>query len=140
MTARALARSISAEMHSGFVALRVGCPMNLQQDFPDFVATPEVLADVARIDALWTEARTRFHSVDEAHEGPFLFGTFSAADVMYAPVVTRFRTYGLPLGEVAAAYVEAVAAHPWIAEWTRDARAETYPFDRYAMPGGVPAR
>ncbi len=139
LAARALARSIAAEMHSGFQALRSACPMNLKLDFPDFVAPPAVLADVARIDAIFTEARTRYHSIDEAHEGPFLFGSFSAADVMYAPVVTRIRTYRLPVGDVAARYVAEVAAHPWLVEWTEAARAETYPFDRYHIPGGVPA-
>lgn len=139
LAARALARSMSAEMHSGFQALRGECPMNLQQNFPDFAASPAVLADVARIDRLWTEARTKYHSVDEAHDGPFLFGTFSAADVMYAPVVTRIRSYGLKVGEVSAAYVAEVAAHPWLVEWTAAARAETYPFDRTHVPGGVPA-
>ena len=139
LAARALARSMSAEMHSGFAALRSACPMNLQQDFPGFTAAADVAADVARIDALWTSARTRFHSIDLAHEGPFLFGTFSAADIMFAPVVTRIRTYGLKLGDVGAAYVAEVAAHPWLVEWTAAARAETYPFDRYAVPGGVPA-
>ena len=138
--ARALARSITAEMHAGFQALRQGCPMNLASNFPDFQPTPEVLADAARIDRLWTEARTRFGSTaDVAHEGPFLFGSFGAADAMYAPVVTRFRTYGLPMGDVSRAYVEAVAAHPWMVEWSADAKAEDYPFARYLVPGGVPA-
>ena len=146
MAARALARSMSAEMHSGFTALRAGCSMNLQRDYPDYVPTPEVLADLARIDALWTEARTRYHSIDEAHEGPFLFGTFSAADIMFAPVVTRVKTYGLPIGTVGSEYVAEVLAHPWMVEWTEAARAETYPFNRdyfIAMggpTGGVPAR
>ena len=143
MAARALARSMCAEMHSGFTALRGTCSMNLQRDYPDFVPTPEVLADVARVDALFTEARTRFHSIDEAHEGPFLFGTFSAADVMFAPVVTRIKTYGLDVGEVAQAYVAEMLAHPWMVEWTAAARAETYPFTRpyFAHLGdGVPAR
>lgn len=139
MAARALARSMCAEMHSGFQALRTACPMNLKENFPNFVAGAEVLADVARIDALWQEARARFHSIDEAHEGPFLFGTFSAADIMYAPVVTRVRGYRLPMSDVALAYAEAIAAHPWMQEWTAEAKAETYPFDRYPVPGGVPA-
>ena len=139
MAARALARSMSAEMHSGFAALRSGCPMNLQQNFPAFAPSAEVLADVARIDALWQEARARFHSIDEAHEGPFLFGTFSAADIMYAPVATRVATYGLAVSAAGAAYVAEVLAHPWMVEWTTAAKAETYPFDRYPVPGGVPA-
>ncbi len=143
LAARALARSMCAEMHAGFTALRGACAMNLQRDYPGFVAAPEVLADLARVEALWTEARTRYHSIDEAHEGPFLFGTFSAADVMFAPVVTRIKTYGLPVGPVAQAYVAEVLAHPWLVEWTDAARAETFPFTRpyFAhLGGGVPAR
>ena len=140
LAARAFARSISAEMHSGFPHLRAGCPMNLLSDFPDFVPSPEILAEVARIDALWTQARAVFGThADVAHEGPFLFGDFGAADAMYAPVVTRIRTYRLPVSAVAYAYCEAVAAHPWMVEWTAAARAETYPFARYLQPGGVPA-
>lgn len=140
MAARALARSMAAEMHSGFPALRIGCPMNLKCNFPDFVPAPEITADVARIDALWTRARETFGThADVAHEGPFLFGGFGAADAMYAPVVTRIRSYGLPVSPVAAAYVEAVAAHPWLVEWTAAAKAETYAFARYLLPGGVPA-
>ncbi len=141
MAARALARSISAEMHSGFTALRSECSMDLKQDFPDFVANEAVGAEVARIDALWTRARTQFGThADVAHEGPFLFGGFGAADAMFAPVVTRIRTYGLAVGAMSQAYVEAVAAHPWMVEWTVAARAETYPFARYLKPGGVPER
>ena len=140
MAARALARSISAEMHSGFQALRSGCPMNLKFDFPDFVPSPEISADIARIDALWTQARTRFGTqADIAHEGPFLFGAFGAADAMYAPVVTRIRSYRLPVSDTARAYCDAVAAHPWMADWTQAAKAETFPFARYLVPGGVPA-
>ena len=114
--------------------------MDLKQNFPGFTAGPDTLNDLARIDALWTQAREVFgtHS-DVAHEGPFLFGAFGAADAMYAPVVTRIRTYGLPMSDVALAYCEAVAAHPWMVEWTDAAKAETYPFARYLKPGGVPA-
>jgi len=139
--ASALARSMAAEMHSGFQALRAGCSMNLQRGYPDYVATPEVLADLARVEALWTEARTRF-----GDGGPYLFGAFGAADIMFAPVVTRCETFGLPLGDTAAAYRDAMLAHPWMAEWTAAARAETYPFNRdYArdaggLHGGIPAR
>ncbi len=141
--ARALARSMAAEMHSGFQALRNACAMNLQRDYPGYTAPPEVLVDVARVDALWCEAQTRFGSAIPA---PFLSGAFSAADVMYAPVATRCKTFGLPLSATGAAYVAAVLAHPWLVEWTTAARAETYPFNRdYAtaaggLMGGVPAR
>jgi glutathione S-transferase len=140
MAARALARSMSAEMHSGFSALRSECSMDLKQNFPGFAVSDAARADVTRIDALWSQARDVFgtHS-DVAHEGPFLFGAFGAADAMYAPVVTRIRTYGLAVSDVGLAYCEAVAAHPWMVEWTTAAKAETYPFARYLKPGGVPA-
>ena len=134
--ARGLAYAMSAEMHSGFAPLRAGCPMNLKQRFPTFQPTAEIMADIARIEALWTEARQRFG--EETGE-PWLFGRFGAADIMYAPVCTRIDTYGLPVGGVAAAYVKAVLNHPWMREWTEAAKAETFPFDRYPIPGGVPA-
>lgn len=134
--ARGLAYAMAAEMHSGFGPLRAGCPMNLKECFPKFQPSPEIMADVARIESLWTEARTRFGA--ETGE-PWLFGRFGAADIMYAPVCTRIHTYGLPVGEVASAYVQAVLRHPWMQEWTAAAKAETFPFDRYPIPGGVPA-
>ncbi len=136
LPARALCYAISAEMHSGFAPLRVACPMNLKERFPQFQAAPDVLADVARIDALWTEARSRFGSDTDL---PWLFGAFSAADIMYAPVVYRIAHYGLPVGATSAAYVKAMLAHPWLQEWAAEARAETFPFDRYPIPDGVPA-
>jgi len=145
MAARALARSMCAEMHSGFTALRGTCSMNLRRDYPEFIPGPDVLADVARVDALWTEARIKYHSIDEAHEGPFLFGTFSAADIMFAPVVTRFKTYDLKVGDISHRYMAEMLEHPWMVEWTTDARAETYPFARTyfdevgGIDGGVPA-
>ena len=140
LAARGLARSMAAEMHGGFQALRSECSMDLKQNYPGFVANGAVLADVARIDALWSQAREVFGThTDVAHEGPYLFGAFGAADAMYAPVVTRFRTYGLPMSDTARAYADAVAAHPWMAEWTTAAKAETYPFARYLKSGGVPA-
>lgn len=90
--ARALARSISAEMHSGFAALRQHMSMNIRKRYPGKGRTPESLADVARIVAMWSDCRARFGAA-----GPFLFGAFSAADAMYAPVVLRFRTYAVEL-------------------------------------------
>lgn len=132
---RALAYAMAAEMHSGFAALRAGCPMNLKERFPAFAASPEVLADAARVDALFSEARGRF---GEDTDLPWLFGAFGAADIMFAPVVTRIDTYGLPVSPVARAYVDAVLGHPWMVEWTAAARAETFPFDRYPVAGGVP--
>ncbi|WP_310495942.1 glutathione S-transferase [Sandarakinorhabdus sp.] len=136
LPARALAYAISAEMHAGFGALRAGCPMNLKERFPAFAPTPEIMANVARIDALWCEARSK-HGSDGTE--PWLFGRFGAADIMFAPVCTRIDTYGLPVSDTAAAYVRAMLGHPWMREWRDSAKAETYPFDRYPIAGGVPA-
>ncbi len=135
LPARALCYAMTAEMHSGFAALRSGCPMNLQQRFPSFVASDAIAADVARIDALWSEARMRFGSDTDL---PWLFGPISAADIMYAPVVTRIDSYGLPVSKTARAYVDAMLAHPWMTEWTAAAKAETFAYDRNRVPGGVP--
>ena len=87
--ARAHARAVAAEMHAGFVPLRRHCPMNMWRPVKARELPPEVAADVSRIDAIWTDCRTRF-----GQGGPFLFGAFGAADAMYAPVVARLHTYG----------------------------------------------
>lgn len=111
--ARAHARAIAAEMHAGFRNLRIAMPMNLGRDYAGLGQTPESLADVARIEAIWTEAREMFGA-----SGPYLFGaTFNAADAMYAPIVARFITFAPPLGEIAKAYCGAVRAHPLVAKW-----------------------
>ncbi|MEY2882706.1 MAG: hypothetical protein RL490_430 [Pseudomonadota bacterium] len=136
LPARGLAYAMAAEMHSGFAPLRSGCPMQLQKRYPDFVASEAILADVRRIDALWSEARDRFGSDTDL---PFLFGPFSAADVMFAPVVYRIEHYHLPVSATARAYVDAMLAHPWLREWQAEARQEVLRFDAYALPGGVPA-
>ncbi|KIL97554.1 Glutathione S-transferase [Paramagnetospirillum magnetotacticum MS-1] len=115
--ARALARSVSAEMHAGFVPLRSACPMDLAEDHPMAEIPDDVKADVARIDAIWTECRNRF-----GQGGPFLFGVFSNADAMYAPVVTRIRTYALPVGAVSEAYCDAIMAHPAMQAWIMEAK------------------
>ncbi|MBW7945963.1 MAG: glutathione S-transferase family protein [Sphingomonadaceae bacterium] len=124
--ARALARAIAAEMHAGFVELRKACPMNTGRTYPAFALTPEVERDVGRIDALWREAIHGFGG----EGGPFLFGAFGAADIMYAPVVTRFRTYDVPLSDTAEAYVNAVLDHPFMREWYAGADAEDWRLDR----------
>ena len=92
-TARAHARAVASEIHAGFVPLRRLCPMNFWRPVKKCELTPEVVANVRRIDALWTDCRTRFGA-----GGPFLFGSFGAADAMYAPVVSRFHTYGVEVG------------------------------------------
>jgi glutathione S-transferase len=119
--ARAIARSISAEMHAGFSALRSACPMNLGKKFAARDRGPQVAQDVARVAEIWTTARERF-----GEGGPFLFGAFTAADAMYAPVVTRFDSYSLPADPVCQAYMEAVMATPAFQEWRRAALAETW--------------
>lgn len=132
--ARALAYAMSAEMHSGFAPLRSACPMDLQHHYPDFVAAPEVMADVRRIESLWEQALNRF-GADTGE--PWLFGRFGAADIMFAPVCTRIDSYHLPVSATARAYVDRVLAHPFMAEWQAEAMAETFDFTRYDVPGGV---
>ena len=117
--ARAHARSISSEMHSGFANLRNQMPMNVRREFPGRARTPEVAAEVARIEAIWNECRNR-HGAD----GPFLFGAFCIADAMYAPVASRFRTYGVALAGAGTQYVAAIHALPAMREWIAGAHAE----------------
>jgi glutathione S-transferase len=124
--ARALARSISAEMHSGFVPLRKLCTMNTRKHYPNFALNPEVEADVARIEQTWTETRAA-----HGKGGPFLFGTWTAADAMYAPVVTRFKTYDVKLSGPARDYMEAVLALPAMREWYAAGAAETWVLPQY---------
>jgi glutathione S-transferase len=126
--ARALARSVSAEMHAGFQALREHCPMNFLAHRPKARLLKPVAADVRRIVAIWQECRSRHGSLSSSG-GPFLFGRFSAADAMYAPVASRFRTYVPDLrayGDdgTAEAYVEAIFGLPEMAEWADGARAQ----------------
>jgi glutathione S-transferase len=118
--ARAHARSVSAEMHSGFTNLRNQMPMNVRREMPGRARTPEVVAEVARIEMIWNECRSR-HGAG----GPFLFGAFSIADAMYAPVASRLRTYGVALTGAAAPYVTAIHALPAMQEWIAGAHAET---------------
>jgi glutathione S-transferase len=121
---RAHARSISAEMHAGFAALREHLPMNIRSSFPGRGVTPEVQADINRIVATFIQCRAR-----HAAGGPFLFGRFTIADAMYAPVVTRFRTYRVPLDEIAQAYADAVWALPAVQEWAAAAKNEPMVID-----------
>ena len=109
--ARAAARAVSAEMHSGFPNLRNHMSMNVRKRYPGKGRTPEALADVQRINAIWSEAK-----------GPFLFGAFSAADAMYAPVVLRFRTYEVAVDN--RAYYDAMLALPAMKEWIAAAERE----------------
>lgn len=116
--ARARARSYSAEMHSGFGALRGAMPMNIRSSHPGKGHTPEALANAARVQTIWRDALKR-------SGGPFLFGEFSAIDAMYAPVVTRFITYGLKLDADLQRYSDAVMNAKGVAEWVAAAKQET---------------
>lgn len=118
--ARAHARSISAEMHSGFSNLRSQMPMNVRREIPGRAKTPEVLAEVARIETIWNDCRGRHGA-----RGPFLFGAFSIADAMYAPVVSRLRTYGVTIAGEAGEYAASILALPAMQEWIAGAHAET---------------
>ena len=119
--ARAHARSISAEMHSGFAALRRTCPMNLGKRFHARDRGPDVAGDVARIVELWGAALDGFADRDQ---GPFLYGAFTAADAMYAPVVLRFRTYGINLPESAGFYPQRLLQSSAMQEWLAAAETE----------------
>lgn len=126
--ARAHARSISAEMHAGFVDLRTHMPMNIRASYPGRGMTPAVRADIERITSLWRDCRKRFAGAFQKDDG-FLFGTFGAADAMFAPVVTRFRTFGVALDEAGNAYCTAVLAHPAMKEWVDAAKHEPWLID-----------
>ena len=120
VAARAHARAICAEMHSGFTNLRNQMPMNVRREIPGRARTPEVVAEVTRIETIWNECRSRHGA-----RGPFLFGAFSIADAMYAPVASRLRTYGVALAGAAAQYASAIHALPAMQEWIAGAHAET---------------
>ena len=120
--ARARARSICAEMHSGFAALRSACPMNIEASLPEIGQLawrdkPAVRADVARLVAMWSELLAQ-------HGGPMLFGAFSVADAYFAPVVMRLKTYALPVPEAIATYMVRVCALPGVKAWVQGALAE----------------
>lgn len=125
VSARAIARSICAEMHSGFGELRSAMWMNIRASFPGKGRTPGAQADIARICEIWENCLAR--------SGPhqFLFGPFSIADAFYAPVVMRFRTYGVWLAPMLQAYCDRVVAHPAVARWMREAEQEQARLDKY---------
>ena len=124
--ARAHARSACSEMHAGFTGIRSACPMNLTKRFVPRDRGDAVRADVARLEALWGEARSRFGG-----DGPFLYGRFSAADAMYAPVVTRLDTYQIDVSPQTRAYMEAVLSHPAFVAWKADAFREPWALPHY---------
>jgi glutathione S-transferase len=115
--ARALCRSICGEMHSGFSALRSALPMNLRGHFPDFKVWSRAQADIERIATIWRDCLSRYG-------GPYLFGGRTMADAMYAPVVTRFMTYGIQLDAVCAAYCQRIMALPEMRDWIEAAKEE----------------
>ncbi len=119
--ARAQARTIAAEMHAGFVPLRRLLPMNMWRPVRRRELTPEAQSNVCRIDAMWTDCRTRYGA-----GGDFLFGSFGAADAMYAPVVARLHTYAVEVNAVARAYMDAVMALPAWGEWQAAALKEPW--------------
>jgi glutathione S-transferase len=123
---RAHARSISAEMHSGFAALRNECGMNLHRPIGAKPLSEQARADVARVQQIWTECRDR-----HAASGPYLFGAFSGADAMYAPVVHRFRTYAIEVTPTVRDYMSAMGALPAFAEWTSAGLAETLIIEKF---------
>jgi glutathione S-transferase len=118
--ARAVARSVGAEMHAGFQHLRSNMSMNCRGLFPGLGRTVEVAGEIERVQRMWADCRARFGG-----SGPFLFGRFCIADAMYAPVVLRFRTYQVQLNPVCREYADAVLALPVLKEWIAAAVAET---------------
>jgi glutathione S-transferase len=123
---RAHARSISAEMHSGFMPLRNECGMNLHRPVSPVALSADARANIARIEEIWCDCQRRYGA-----RGPFLFGEFSGADAMYAPVVHRFRTYAVDVGPEAKAYMETMMALPAFREWTDAGLAETLVIEKF---------
>ena len=123
---RAHARSISAEMHSGFAALRNECGMNLHRPVRAIALSADARANIARIQQIWIECRERY-----AKSGPFLFGSFGGADAMFAPVVHRFRTYAIEVAPEARHFMDAMMALPAFQEWTKAGVAETLVIEKF---------
>lgn len=134
---RAHARAIASEMHGGFIPLRRGLPMNLRRKLPQPDLDDAARADINRIQAIWRDTHKRFGGT--MGSGPFLFGGFSAADAMFAPVATRFDTYGIPLEDFAAGYVAAVMAEPRMVEWIAAAKKEPWIVPEFEPEGKAQA-
>ena len=126
------AKAISSEMHSGFPALRNAAPMNIGKSYTGLGLSDAVAADVKRIDEIWSEARSKFGT-----GGDFLFGNFSAADIMYAPIVHRFKSYDLPRSDISQSYMDAMLDHPAMQEWTHSAMKETQVLEREELEPGT---
>jgi glutathione S-transferase len=129
---RAQARAIATEMQCGFPALRSACPMNARATGRRVALTPPLLQDLRRIDAIWSSCRR-----DHGERGPYLFGDFSTADAMFAPVVLRIRTYGLPLSGLATHYCDHLLADPRLREWIAAAERETTVLPREEAGAGA---
>jgi glutathione S-transferase len=125
-SARGMARSMAAEMHSSFTNLRRDLPMNVRRTYPPIDLSDEVRDEINRILQLWAQARARFGGT-----GDFLFGSWCAADIMYAPVVTRFITYGVSMPPFAAMYMKAVLSQPDVGEWIDKAQDEPWVIEQY---------
>jgi glutathione S-transferase len=130
--ARGMARSMAAEMHSSYQNLRRECSMNVRKHFPPAELSDEVRTETVRILELWAQARAR-----HGNGGPYLFGTFGAVDIMFAPVVTRFVTYSISVPRFAAAYMDAIVSHPWMQEWIDAAQEEPWVIEHYEAPAGA---
>ncbi|MEL6707721.1 MAG: glutathione S-transferase family protein [Pseudomonadota bacterium] len=120
-TARGMARAMVAEMHSSYASLRAEMPMNIRRHVQLQNVSEQTKADIVRILQLWAEARARHGSA-----GPFLFGTFGAADIFYAPIVSRFLTYGIGVPGFAQSYMQAIWEHDWMREWIGGAESEEW--------------
>ncbi len=127
--ARAMARSMSAEMHSGFANLRREHSMNIRQVYAPAPLDPDVEKEVARLMEVWAQARARYGGT-----GDFLFGEFGATDIMFAPVVTRLVTYSIPVARFAVPYMEAVLQHPFLQDWIAAAQEEEWVIEKFEGP------
>ena len=127
--ARGMARSMVAEMHSSYLPLRREMPMNVRRRFEGLEISDEARINIVRILTLWAEARARFGG-----GGPFLFGTFSAADIIYAPIVSRFLSYGVGVPGFAQAYMQAIWEHEWMQAWIKAAEDEEWVIEQWEQP------
>lgn len=127
--ARAMARSMAAEMHSSYANLRRKHSMNIRQVYAPTEVDPEVAKEVDRIMEVWAQARARYGG-----GGDFLFGEFGAVDIMFAPVITRFVTYSIPVARFAVPYMEAVLNHPFMQDWIAAAQEEEWVIEKFEAP------
>jgi glutathione S-transferase len=128
VASRAHARSISAEMHSGFMALRNECGMNIHRPIGSKPLSDDAKANIARVQQIWSECRARYGG-----QGPYLFGAFTGADAMFAPVIHRFRTYAIEVTSPVRGYMDTMLANDAFQEWTRAALAETLIIEKFEI-------